>query len=97
MIRVGGEYTMDALKLRAGYLFDHSPVEAAYVEPLLPDANRNGINIGAGYQITKELSVDISYLFLKFDQRKAENTAIQFDGTYNMSANLFGIDFGYSF
>jgi long-chain fatty acid transport protein len=97
MIRVGGEYTMDALKLRAGYLYDHSPVPSAYVEPLLPDANRNGINIGAGYQITKELSVDISYLFLKFDQRKAENTAIQFDGTYNMSANLFGIDLGYSF
>lgn len=97
MIRVGGEYTLEALKLRAGYLYDHSPVDAAYVEPLLPDANRNGFNIGAGYQITSALSVDVSYLFLKFDQRKAENTAIQFDGTYNMTANLFGIDFGYSF
>lgn len=97
IIRLGGEYAIDDLKLRAGYLFDRSPVLPAYVEPLLPDANRNGFNIGAGYQITKELSVDVSYLFLKFDQRKAENTAIQFDGTYNMSANLFGIDIGYSF
>jgi long-chain fatty acid transport protein len=97
MIRVGGEYTMDALKIRAGYLYDHSPVTAAYVEPLLPDANRNGMNIGFGYQFTKEISADVSYMFLKFDQRKAENTNIVFDGTYNSNANLIGVNVGYTF
>jgi len=53
MIRIGGEYTMDALKIRAGYLYDHSPVPSAYVDPILPDANRNGVNVGLGYQFTK--------------------------------------------
>jgi long-chain fatty acid transport protein len=88
---------MDALKIRAGYLYDHSPVTPEYVEPLLPDANRNGVNVGLGYQITKEISVDVSYMFLKFDQRQAVNTAINFDGTYNATANLFGVDLGYTF
>lgn len=97
ILRFGAEYTMDNLQLRAGYLFDRSPVTAKYVEPLLPDANRNGFNIGFGYSITEQLSVDVSYLFLKFDQRKAENTEVTFDGTYNSSANLIGINFGYSF
>ncbi len=97
IIRVGGEYTMDALKIRAGYLYDHSPVTAAYVEPLLPDANRNGLNIGFGYQFTKQISADVSYMFLKFDQRKAENTNIVFDGTYNATANLIGVNVGYTF
>jgi len=97
IIRVGGEYTLDQLQLRAGYLFDRSPVKTEFVEPLLPDANRNGFNIGAGYKFTEQLSVDVSYLFLKFDQRKAENTEIVFDGTYNANANLLGVNFGYTF
>jgi len=97
IIRIGGEYTMDALKIRAGYLYDHSPVASAYVDPILPDANRNGVNIGLGYQFTKNISADVSYLFLKFDQRQAVNTVTKFDGTYNALANLIGVSVGYTF
>ncbi len=97
ILRVGGEYTWNEFRFRAGYLYDHSPVLTEYVEPLLPDANRNGLNVGVGYQVTKELSVDVAYMFLKFDQRKATNTAVNFDGTYNANANLLSIDLGYSF
>ena len=97
MIRIGGEYTMDDLKIRAGYLYDHSPVASAYVDPLLPDANRNGVNVGLGYQFTKNISADVSYMFLKFDQRQAVNTVDNFDGTYNALANLIGVSLGYTF
>jgi len=97
IIRVGGEYTMDALKIRAGYLYDHSPVASAYVDPILPDANRNGVNVGLGYQFTKNISADVSYMFLKFDQRQASNTVTNFDGTYNAMANLIGVSLGYTF
>jgi long-chain fatty acid transport protein len=97
ILRFGLEYTMDKMQLRAGYLYDHSPVLTQYVEPLLPDANRNGINVGLGYKLTEQLHVDVSYLFLKFDQRVATNTTIAFDGTYNSSANLVGINIGYNF
>lgn len=97
IIRVGGEYTMDALQIRCGYLFDNNPVTDHYSEPLLPDSDRNGFNIGAGYKINEALSVDVSYLFLKFADRKVTNTEVQFDGTYQATANLFGINFGYNF
>ena len=97
IIRIGGEYTMDALKIRAGYLYDHSPVASAYVDPILPDANRNGVNVGLGYQFTKNISADVSYMFLKFDQRQAVNTVDNFDGTYNALANLIGVSLGYTF
>jgi len=36
-------------------------------------------------------------MFIKFDQRKAVGTEINFDGTYNSTANLFALNFGYSF
>lgn len=97
MIRVGAEYTMGDLQLRAGYLYDRSPAPAKYVEPLLPDANRNGLNLGFGYRLSKQLNIDVAYLFLKIDQRKAVDTEIKFDGTYNSMASLIGVNIGYSF
>jgi len=97
MIRVGGEYTMDEWQFRAGYLYDHTPVATAYVDPLLPDANRNGVNLGLGYHITKQLRADVAYMFLRFNQRQVTGSAINFNGTYNSQANLVGIDLGYTF
>lgn len=97
IIRVGGEYTMDALKLRGGYLFDKSPVPQKYVDPVLPDADRYGWNIGFGYQISDAVTIDAAYLFLKVRQNTVANTETAFDGTYNSIANLFALNIGYSF
>ncbi len=97
ILRVGGEYTMGDIMLRAGYYFDHSPVPTQTLEPLLPDADRHGFNIGAGYQFTKSLHADLSYMYLKAVQRTAVNTVTNFNGTYNTYVNLLGINLGYSF
>ncbi len=97
ILRLGAQYTMGDIKLRAGYLYDHSPVLTQYDEPLLPDANRNGYNIGIGYKFNAQWRVDAAYFFLKFDQRTATNTIIGLDGTYNSTANLISIDVGYTF
>jgi long-chain fatty acid transport protein len=97
MLRLGVEYTMGDCQLRAGYIYDHTPAPTKYVEPLLPDASRNDFCVGLGYKLSKNLSVDLAYMYVKFDQRKAVGTAINFDGTYNSTANLFCVDFGYSF
>lgn len=97
IIRVGGEYTMDAFQFRAGYLYDHSPVLPKYVDPMLPDAHRNGLNLGLGYKVTSNISIDLSYLNLAFDQAKAEGTDSGFDGTFTAGANLYGFNFGYTF
>ncbi|MBI5471211.1 MAG: outer membrane protein transport protein [Ignavibacteriae bacterium] len=99
ILRFGGEYKLDALRLRAGYLYDKSPVKDQFVEPMLPDANRNGINVGFGYNFNENFSLDFAYLLLLFNERKVESTIpeINFDGTYKSYVNLFAIDFGYTF
>jgi long-chain fatty acid transport protein len=97
--RLGGEYTVSRLHIRAGFYYDHSPVDNAYSEPLLPDANREGYNIGFGYDLTKHLSMDAAWLYIHFNDRKAENTIpeISFDGTSRSTANLFALNFEYKF
>jgi long-chain fatty acid transport protein len=97
VLRLGAEYTMDALQLRAGYLYDHAPVDDIYIDPMLPDANRDGVNVGLGYKISEQIRVDVSYLFIKFKQKTVKNTIAGIDGTYNATANLIGIDIGYTF
>ena len=97
IIRLGGEYTLNDWQLRAGYLYDRSPAPTKYVEPLLPDANRNEVSFGVGYKLSGHVTVDLAYMFIKFDQRHAVGTDVNFDGTYNSTANLFAVNFGYTF
>lgn len=97
ILRFGAEYTIDDLELRAGYFFDRTPVESAYVDPLLPDANRNGLNVGFGYRISRNLSFDAGYMFLLIDERRSEQTVIDFDGTYQSRANLLSVGLTYGF
>jgi len=96
ILRIGGEYTMAPLHIRAGYLFDHSPVDAAYVDPILPDANRNGLNLGLGYDLNDRWSVDAAYLLLLFSERQAINTIpqVNFDGTYHTRVSLIALNIG---
>ena len=110
IIRAGVEYNLvnAGLKLRGGFLYDKNPVPDAHVEPLLPDANRQGISFGLGYKVMPSLTIDASYLFLSFAQRTTTATSfdtrptggtdygVYFDGTYNGSTHLIAIDFTYS-
>lgn len=101
--RLGAEYHLtDEFDLRGGLLYDSNPVKDELVEPTLPDADRIGLNIGFGYKITPNLSIDLAYLFLRFAERKIENSEVDytngaagFNGTYNSSAHLIGLNLSY--
>ncbi|MEW6003707.1 MAG: outer membrane protein transport protein [Stygiobacter sp.] len=103
--RLGAEYNLfNGFDLRGGIFFDKNPVKDEMVEPTLPDANRIGFNIGFGYKITDNISIDLAYLFLRFNERTITNSQVSytkgfapFNGTYNSSANLFGVNFSYNF
>ncbi|MCX8010850.1 MAG: outer membrane protein transport protein [Ignavibacteria bacterium] len=98
IVRFGGEYNLtEKFAARAGLFYDKNPVPTEYLDPLLPDANRIGFNIGFGYDITRNLKADISYLFLRFNERSTEGKSeIPFDGVYNSSAHLFGFNLSYN-
>jgi long-chain fatty acid transport protein len=99
MIRLGAEYTMDNLQLRAGYIFDKNPVPDETLDPMLPDADRNDITLGVGYKLTENWMVDLSYMLVLFKQRTQDpGVSINgFDGTYNSTAHLFALDISYHF
>jgi len=101
--RLGAEYAItECLDLRGGLLYDKNPVKDELVEPTLPDADRLGLNIGLGYKITSNISLDLAYMYLRFAERTIENSEVDytngaagFNGTYNSSAHLFGLNLSY--
>ncbi len=96
IMRVGGEYKLnDMWTMRAGLFYDKNPVPDAYDVPILPDADRIGINVGVGVNLTNNIALDASYMFLPFKQRTITTSAYGFNGTYNTTANLIGIDLSY--
>lgn len=95
-LRVGGEYRMNDFAFRAGYVFDGSPIPTKYMDPSLPGQNRNEFTAGIGYQITKTIRVDAAYQYISFET-VVTDSAIPFNGIYNNSTNLFGINLGFGF
>ena len=106
LIRVGGEYKMENLALRAGFIYDQTPQPDAAVEPMLPDANRIEVTIGLGYAISKNLNINATYQLISFSDRNgtiAYSAAPKYypvttiNGTYSNSANLVGISLGLNY
>lgn len=99
LLRFGVEYRMEELILRGGYIFDKTPVPDGYVEPSLPDANRHDFTGGVGYKFSANLSIDASYMFVRFAQRTESQSIPEFgfNGTYNSFAHLFSVSFAYAF
>lgn len=108
LIRVGGEYRLEKLALRAGFIYDKTPQPDNVVEPMLPDANRVEVTLGLGYEITKNIAIHADYQMISFSDRSGTisyKTALPttiipatvINGTYVQSANLFGVNLAFGF
>lgn len=106
IIRFGAEYQYSSdLSLRCGLLYDNNPTPDERLDPSLPDSDRIGLTLGAGYQVTQNFNVGLSYMFLRFSERKITDSKVNYSGTgyaplngvYNSTANLFGFSFSYNF
>jgi long-chain fatty acid transport protein len=83
--------------VRFGALYDQNPQPVEAVSPLLPDSDRIGASIGAGWH-AGPLTVDTSLLLLHFQDRSTEGqNREQFNGTYETDAILWGVNLGYRF
>jgi len=101
-VRAGAEYWLPdlGLGLRAGYMYDPTPVPAAYLTPQLPDINRNDVTIGA----TKELGhIDLSVGLLwvipgtRATATGAATDPPEYKGTYDVSAFVASLTVGGKF
>jgi long-chain fatty acid transport protein len=106
-LRIGGQYKLsDPWKLRAGYVYDQSPVPSNRFDTRVPDSDRQGITIGAGYA-GGNTTIDVAYMYLHFSNRAISNSIggkpsgsapdTSLDGTYKGTAHLLGITVGYKF
>ena len=69
LYRLGAEYKMDMLTLRAGVIYDGTPQITPSVEPMLPDANRTEFTVGASYMVSDMITVDAAYQFISSADR----------------------------
>jgi long-chain fatty acid transport protein len=93
--KLGGEYRMNDLALRAGYVFDGSPIPTKYMDPTLPGADRHEFTVGIGYQLTPSIRFDAAYQYISFSE-DVTDSAIPFNGKYENSTNLFGFNLALS-
>ncbi|MFC1729903.1 OmpP1/FadL family transporter [candidate division KSB1 bacterium] len=87
-------YYSDTWTLRCGGYFDDSPVDDEYLEPILPDSDRNGLTFGLGWS-QGNMFVDAAYLHIFANDRATTTSIVGFNGSYKNSSDLFGVTFGY--
>lgn len=97
VIRVAGEYEkpafLPALTMRAGVLRSISDQDMTLLSPSLTDASSWAISLGGGYNINRNLRVDVGYQHAFFDTVTATGTEA-FPGTYKTNVDIlsFGVN-----
>jgi long-chain fatty acid transport protein len=106
-LRFGAEYRLtDPLSLRAGVVYDPTPVPLGTVGPELPDADRMNYMVGAGYKIGP-WTIDVAGMYIDKKDRTVNNQRVEGvppraapageNGTWTGNAWLAGLDVGYKF
>lgn len=83
--------------VRFGAVYDQNPQPVESVSPLLPDSDRIGASLGAGYH-AGPLTIDSSLLVLHFKDRDTNGANAEgFNGMYETDALLWSVNLGYRF
>lgn len=79
---------------RFGYVHDQTPQPEQAVNPLLPDADRNGVSLGWGSAGPHKWDLWLMYLdFAERTRKKTFTGDAVFLGTYKTQAVLLGVDY----
>jgi len=71
MTSIGVEFdVVKSTTLRAGYMYDESPVRGRYASPRVPDCDRHWIALGASHALTDQLSADLGLAYAFFQDRQ---------------------------
>jgi len=94
VIRAAGEWKntpfAEALTLRAGLLRSISDQPTDTVSPSLTDASSWAVSVGAGYEVTRGLRIDLGYQHAFFDSVTSTG-ADAFPGTYKTAVDLVSL------
>ena len=106
--RFGAQYkATEKFTLRGGYYIDESPVQDGYFAPETPRNDSVGYTGGLTYQVNSKLGIDMSFLYLHFDEVNnsydhfddptTNNGLSSFGGTYKSTVFSPGIGITYGF
>ena len=101
---LGSTYQLnDAWLVRAGVALDKTAVDDEYRTTTIPDSDRLWLSVGAGYQATKNLNVDLAVTYIKARGHAPINETqdlsglaqVSFDGTASGDVWLAGVQLSY--
>ena len=98
-IGIGAEYTLnDKTKLRGSFIFDKSPINDRFMDVMLPADDRYIVGLGAGFDLGKNVLLDLSYniLFVQGLDGVAADQTTPVDYKSSIS-HLMGISVRYTF
>lgn len=103
--RFGANYEiLENMKLRAGYIYDLTPVPDSTFDPQVPDANRHIFTVGGDLKI-RRFTLGIAYNYILSESR-TKNNAIAFNGVpaplqangrYNSDVHSLGLSWAFQF
>lgn len=102
--RFGVNYRWDeAITIRAGYIFDESPVPDETMAPSIPDADRHIFCLGGDYRV-KDFTIGIAYNYVLGEKRDKNNTIPEdiapdkrANGEYQQTSHSLAVSISYSF
>lgn len=95
-LRIGGKYDIDKVTLRAGFIYDATPVPDATLDPIVPDADRLDFSGGVGYSFGK-VRADMAYMLVKTLPRTVSASQNAFPGTYESTVHVVSLGAGVAF
>jgi long-chain fatty acid transport protein len=72
---LGAEYSVtDAFRVRAGYAHHQTPIPGINFDTQFPDSDSNAYSAGFGYDITKNITIDVAYAGVFYVSRSIVNS-----------------------
>ncbi len=96
--RLGAQYRInDFLTVRAGGLYDITPVPDDYLTPELPDGDLRCGTAGLTLTPVPRFDIDLSFVFVNTQRRTTTLKEANFTGTYQAFLYIPGVGFEYRF
>jgi len=104
--RFGANYAVnETMKLRAGYIYDLTPVPDSSFDPQVPDANRHIFTVGSDLKVFERFTLGFAYNYILNESRTKSNTIVvngvpaplQANGRYNSDTHSLGLSWSFQF
>jgi len=93
VLRVGGEYAFEKLRVRAGVGYDWNPIPSATLGPIVPDSDRFFFAGGFSLDLPSHLTAELALMAVLFQER--QSALPQFPARYSTFALLTGLSLHY--